>query len=1194
LNHRSHDDADERVRAVERYQAFIDRSSEGIWRLEFNPPIDITLPVEVQVALAYERGRIAEGNDAMARMHGLEGADDLIGRPLDFILPSSDSWARAYLASIVGDGYRATDVESAEPDTQGRIRHFLKSIAGVVRDGHLHSLWGLERDISERKLLEADRRGADERFRLMADALPILLWVTGPDRRSRWFNQSYLTFVGRSLEQELADGWMRHVHPRDLRLVLDVTDAAVARREPFTIEYRMLRAGGDYREMLANGVPVTTSSGVFDGYIGTCLDVTEQKRATAAQAYLAAIVESADDAIISKDLDGVIQSCNAAAERLFGYSSAELVGRSVRMLIPPDRQSEEDLILGRLRRGQPIEHFETVRLAKGGRPLDISLTVSPVRDTSGRIIGASKVAREIGERKQAAAAQAYLAALVASSDDAIIGKDLNGFIQSCNASAERMFGYTAAELIGRSVRILIPPDRQHEEDEILARMRRGERIEHFETVRMKKTGELLDISLTVSPVRDASGAIIGVSKIARDITAQKRAAIALATQQAWFRVTLASIGDAVIASDPNGRVTFMNTTAERLTGWTQRDAQDRPLQQVFKVINEKSREPIDNPALLVMRLGTVVGLANHTVLVARDGTERPIADSAAPIRDRAGKVLGVVLVFRDVTDERRAEDAIAEQREWLETTLESIGDAVIATDVQGRIVFMNPVAEHMTGWRADAANGRACSDVFRIVNEQSRRPVDDPVSRVLSEGSVVAFGTYTVLISADGTERPIDESGAPIRNRDGRTVGVVLVFRDVSERRRLELDRQSAAAERDRLLEAERAARAEAERASRVKDEFVAMVSHELRTPLNAILGWTQLMMRGQQDRGVFDRGLDVIARNTRLQAQLISDLLDISRIVSGKLQLDVQSVDLHGLISEAVETIRPEAKAKNLTIHETLDPDAGVVAGDSARLQQIVWNLLANALKFTPAGGRIEVGVRRVDGNAEITVVDNGVGIKADVLPYVFDRFHQADRSITRRFGGLGLGLAIVKHLTELHGGAVRAESAGEGRGATFTVSLPTSAAAAGAGERQSPETEASLSVSLEGLRVLVVEDEQDTREFLERLLEGQGATVTSAVSAEQALQSFEADPPDIVISDIGLPQVDGYELIQHIRRGHIAAAARVPAIALTAYARSEDRNRALRAGYQAHIAKPVEPADLLVTIASFRGLIDAGSEGI
>jgi PAS domain S-box-containing protein len=792
------------------------------------------------------------------------------------------------------------------------------------------------------------------------------------------------------------------------------------------------------------------------------------------------------------------------------------------------------------------------------------------------------VKRPSGEAR----ARAYLAAIVDSADDAIISKDLDGVIQWGNAAAERMFGYRQDELVGRSVRILIPATHQHEEDLILARLRKGERIEHFETKRVRKDGQILDISLTISPVKDSAGKIIGVSKIARDITAQKRAASELAAQQAWFRITLSSIGDAVIAADPQGRVTFVNATAERLTGWPETEAVGRPLHDVFNIINETTGQPVENPATLVMKLGHMVGLANHTVLIARDGTERPIADSAAPIRDAEDRMLGVVLVFRDITEERRAEDALAEQREWLETTLESIGDAVIATDVHGRVVFMNPIAEYLTGRTAAFASGRSFHEVFRIVSEQNRQVVEDPVGRVIADGGVVGSGQPTLLVAADGRERPIDESAAPIRNRDGRIIGVVLVFRDVSERRRVELDRQTAAAERDRLLEAERAARGDAERASRIKDEFMAMVSHELRTPLNAILGWTQLMMHGKNDAATVERGLDIISRNTRLQAQLISDLLDVSRIVSGKLQLEAQQVDLHGVVMDAIETMRQEADTKQVQLHPTLDPQAGTVAGDPARLQQVLWNLLSNAVKFTPAGGRIDVVLRRNGASAELIVADTGTGIRPEVLPHVFDRFHQADRSITRRFGGLGLGLSIVKHLVELHGGNVVAESSGEGHGATFRIRLPISTAAPSAHVAAPAGMESQPPVSLESMRVLVVEDEPDTRDFLKRLLESHGAAVATAASAEEALAALRGDPADVLVSDIGLPDVDGYELMTRIRTGTPDEGSMIPAIALTAYARPEDRARALRSGYQTYLAKPVEPTELVMTIASFSSL--------
>ena len=913
----------------------------------------------------------------------------------------------------------------------------------------------------------------------------------------------------------------------------------------------------------------------------------------AEQGYLAAIVESSDDAILSKDLDGIIQSCNAAGERIFGYTRAELIGKPVRILIPAERQGEEDDILARIRRGDRVDHFETVRLTKDGRRIDVSLTVSPVRDAAGRIIGASKIARDITEQKRAGAAQAYLAAIVESSDDAILSKNLEGIIQSCNARAEQLFGYTASELVGHSIRMLIPPERQTEEDEILARVRRGERMDHFETVRLRKDGRPIDISLSVSPIRDSDGRIIGVAKIARDITEQKRLARELEAQREWFRVTLGSIGDAVIASDPDGRVTYMNEPAETVTGWLAGKAIGQPLAEVFRIVNEKTRKPVENPADLVLRTGHIVGLANHTVLIDRNGRERPIADSAAPIRTAGGGILGVVLVFRDVTEQRRAEDAIAEQREWFETTLESIGDAVIATDVQGHVVFMNPIAEHLTGWHLADARGRSCAAVFNIINENSRRAVESPVMRVLAEGTVVGLANHTVLIAADGTERPIDDSGAPIRSRDGRVVGVVLVFRDVSERRRGELERRDAALERERLLEAERAARGDAERASRVKDEFVAMVSHELRTPLNAILGWTQLMVAPAASADVIARGLDVISRNTRLQAQLISDLLDISRIVTGKLRLDIEEVNLASVVADAIDTVQQDADEKRIVINRDLNANVGTIAGDAARVQQIVWNLLSNAIKFTPEGGQISVRLRKADLDAKITIADTGVGIHPDFLPHIFDRFRQADQSITRRFGGLGLGLSIVKHLVELHGGSIVAESAGTGRGTVFTIILPSSAGTPAA--LPSPSGGITRDAgqprdSLNDFRILVVEDEPDTFEFLNRFLRSYGADVIVARSAEEALSRLSSEKVDIVVSDIGLPDVDGYDLMRRIRQRPANAGGATPAVALTAYARTEDRMRAFRSGYQAHLAKPIEPAELVATIASFAGLIAAG----
>jgi PAS domain S-box-containing protein len=659
----------------------------------------------------------------------------------------------------------------------------------------------------------------------------------------------------------------------------------------------------------------------------------------------------------------------------------------------------------------------------------------------------AKAARAMQDRSH------YLAAMVESSDDAIVSKNLEGVIQSWNAGAERLFGYTAREIVGRPVTTLIPPEHQDEERQILDRLRRGERIEHFETVRLAKSGRRIDVSLTVSPVRDRFGEIIGASKVARDISNRKRAA-----------------------------------------------------------------------------------------------------------------------------------EILAAERDWFSQTLRSIGDAVIATDSCGHVEFMNPVAERLTGWRSHEARGRSCDDVFRIVNETTRQVVESPVARVLRLGTVVGLANSSVLIAVDGSERPIDDSGAPIRGSDGQIKGVVLVFRDISERRRAEVERHDAVTERERLLEAERAARAEAEQANRSKDEFVAMVSHELRTPLSAITGWTQLLKDRPDDIDMIRRGIEVIERNTRAQAQLIADLLDMSRIISGKLRLDVHDVDLIAVIRDAIEAIRPAADAKGIAVESTLDPSVAATTGDPARLQQCIWNLLANAIKFTPQGGRVRITLGRSGSHIEISVSDNGIGIPSDFLPFVFERFRQAETPASRRSGGLGLGLTIVKQLVELHGGQARVDSGGEGQGATFTLAFPVRALR---GEAIATPAETDPRSSLDHLRVLLVEDDSDNREVLRRLLEQHHAAISTAGSANEALEMMPTVRPSILVSDIGLPGIDGYELIRRIRQMDAVSGGRIPAIALTAHASSADRTKALRAGYQAHITKPVEPRELLATIVSLTGLM-------
>jgi PAS domain S-box-containing protein len=529
-------------------------------------------------------------------------------------------------------------------------------------------------------------------------------------------------------------------------------------------------------------------------------------------------------------------------------------------------------------------------------------------------------------------ARALLAAIVASSEDAIVSKTLDGIVTSWNEAAERLFGYSAAEMIGQSITRIIPQHMQYEEVNILAKLRRGERVERYETIRVRKDGVTVEISLTISPIRDSSGRIIGAAKVAHDISARRRA---------------------------------------------ERELQERETQ----------------------------------------------------------------------------------------------------------------------------------------------------LSNLLSE--------------------------------------------------------------REFILQSERAARAEAERLSHVKDEFLATLSHELRTPLNAILGWATLLRERKSGQVDYHRGLETIERNVRVQVQIVNDLLDMSRIISGKIHLEIQPFYLHEVVEQAIEAVRQSATAKNIRIQPLLDSRIGLVRGDPNRLQQVLWNLLSNAIKFTPRGGRVRVVLERVNSHVEISVEDNGVGIRGDFLPHVFDRFRQADPGTTRRFGGLGLGLSIVKSLVELHGGTVQVKSPGENLGSTFIVALPISHVQKEVDQVMATDRFATEPLEnselprLDGIRVLVVDDEPDGRAVVVHILEGQGARPVCASSAAEALELLSKEHFNLLLSDIGMPDMSGFELIRQVRQLDKSRSRPLPAIALTAYARTEDRQRSLLAGFHMHLSKPIEARELIASIA-------------
>lgn len=531
-------------------------------------------------------------------------------------------------------------------------------------------------------------------------------------------------------------------------------------------------------------------------------------------------------------------------------------------------------------------------------------------------------------------------------------------------------------------------------------------------------------------------------------------------------------------------------------------------------------------------------------------------------------------------------------------------EPVLLVTGNGQILAANPAFSQMLGLNRQILQGKMLFELATNSPDQVKqylRTCSSSREMVLGALTLRANNGETCLCRSEGAVIQPWSPEAPalillrLKNRESASSRFTLLNKKIDELAKEVRQRQRAEEERAQLLVQEQKARAEAEHLNRLKDEFLSTVSHELRTPLNAILGWSQILLTKKADEATMNRALETIERNARSQAQLINDLLDISRIITGKIRLNVQTVDLLPVIEAAIDTVRPAADAKHIRLQSVLDPAAGPVVGDSERLQQIVWNLLSNAIKFTPKHGRIQVFLQRINSHVEIVVTDTGQGISAEFLPYVFDRFRQADSSITRSFGGLGLGLAIVRQLVELHGGTAHAESPGEGQGAAFTVKLPLMAISPKAiePERVHPAAGGSVpfdySPRLDGLRILIVDDDADIRALLIYTLELCGAEVMAAASADEAISALTAAliPMDILISDIGMPDEDGYALLRRVRALKPENGGKIPAIALTAYARTQDRRAALLAGFQSHVAKPVEPAELIAVIANLSGRI-------
>jgi PAS domain S-box-containing protein len=793
-------------------------------------------------------------------------------------------------------------------------------------------------DISARKWAEEKLREREERFRILADTAPVMIWISGTDRLCTFFNKPWLDFTGRAMEEELGAGWTKGVHPDDYHHCMETYVTSFDSREPFEMEYRLRRYDGEYRWILDHGVPRFSPGGDFLGYIGSCIDITERKK---------------------------VEEALSESEQRFARFMRHLPG------------------------------------------------LAWIKDLQGRYVYA-------------------------------------------NAAAVKAFRRPLEELYGRKDDEIFPP-------EVAAQFKENDQQ-------------------------------------------------ALTNEEGVFVVETLEHEDGVL-----------HYSAVR-------------------------KFPIPGQDVVETNIG------------------------------------GIAI---DITGSKRADEARRESEERLAGIVSSAMDAIITVDDEQRIVLFNEAAERMFGCPAAEALGQPLN---RFIPERFRSAHTEYVQRFGETGGTSrAMGRLSALaaLRADGSEFPIEAAISSIEV-GGRKLYTV-IHRDITERKQAE-------AEREKLAQ-EQIARAAAEAANRSKDEFLAMVSHELRSPLNSILGYTRMLRSGPVDRDAINNVVAIVERSAKAQLQIIEDLLDSARIITGKLRIEAEPIDLVAVLEAALDTVRPAAQAKDVTLGADFGPTPEEALGDPTRLQQVVWNLLTNAVKFTPEGGRVELKMECDAKHIRIIVSDNGKGIEPEFLPFVFDRFRQADLSGARRYGGLGLGLSLVKHLVELHGGTITAESEGAGQGSTFTVTLPCrhleSIPPPPAVTPREVRTDDSIpmgrDLSLEGVRALVVDDQEDARELLIKALSEYGAQVTAVSSGAEALAFLSNLPggkrPDALILDLVMPEEDGYTVLKKVRAleaAQGAAAGQIPAIALTAYGRSENRLRALQAGFQMHVAKPVEPAELALVIAS------------
>ena len=987
--------------------------------------------------------------------------------------------------------------------------------------------------------------------------------ITDASANIRYVNPAFTRITGYTSEEVIGK------NPRILKS--GVHDAAFHQNI-----WRVLRACKVWRGELVNRrkdgslyteeatiTPLRDNQGALTGYIAITQDVTQRRAAEEAQKFLASIVDSSEDAIIGRTPDGIIVSWNRGAEALFGYRPDEIIGQNVIVLSAPDAVDKVKGVIERLKRGETIPTFDGPALTKDGRRVDVSASVSPVKDAQGKLVAVAAILRDITERKHSENARAFLAAVVESSEDAIVAVSHDHKILGWNKGAQNIYGYTAEEILGKSNRIFVPPERSKEFEATFDKVLAEGCVIRFESVRMRKDGQKVELALTYSPIKNPRGEVIGVSAIVRDITQSKATKQALREADERYRNLVHNIPDVVWMVDEQQQMTFISPNVEKILGISPDNLYRGGAGAWFEYVHP---DDLDIAKAGFKKLFTTSELFDVKVRARRaDGVWIWLHARSVGTHETGGVKFASGLLS-DITEQTRAQEALFQSEQRYRLLFERNMAGVFRCEQVGNFLDCNDAGAKILGYdsREDLI-GRSSAEVF--FNPADKASVDHKMGE---QGSV--FNQELALRRKDGSVVWVMANTSLVEGPHGAEVEGTFV--DITARKQAE--------------EQMRISKEAAEAASRAKSQFLANMSHEIRTPMNGVIGMTELALETNLDIEQRDY-LNAVKSSAEALLLIINDILDFSKIEARKLELERVPFSVREVVQAATRELSLQAQQKELSLVSYFDPDLPQTEiGDPGRLRQVLTNLIGNAIKFTDHG-EITVQTLKLNGAAggnvlQFSVRDTGIGIPVEKQNAIFEAFVQADSSSTRQYGGTGLGLAIVSQLVALMGGRIWVES-DPGQGSTFYFTarfgLADDMSLQDPVDSKYPEPRAAAAAQLKKLHILIAEDNPVNSRLTTRLVAKQGHSAVVVSSGRAALKALEEESFDLVLMDVQMPDMDGIEATSAIREQERGTQRHLPIIAMTAHAMSGDRERCLEAGMDAYVTKPVDARKLLAAIS-------------